>query len=212
MRTFLFLLIATAIAPPIFAANLVANPSFAQDLSGWFTLYTSFDAADNAPDSVGGSARSTVVSSTVSFPPGGAETTLALSQCISTGEGTYVFGGKVLIPSGQTKDGSGSIVLTFYSGPDCVTGVLGTTSMITSTTGSWETLSDQHIAPGGTTHIGITARNNVPLDSTPPGRHVVIFDDFFLDNVGPAVPALGPFGLLALFATIATIGLFALQR
>jgi hypothetical protein len=204
VRPALLFVLAAAIASPIFAVNLVTNPSFAGDTTGWVTAgSTTFDAANDATGTPGsGSAKSTFVAS-------GSSTLLSLSQCIAAGPGSYTLGGKVLIPSGQPVGGSGLITVSFFSGPDCITGFLSFASLSTSTTGSFQTLSGPIVAPAGTAHIWITGQNN----ASAAGTHIVNFDDFVLDNgVSLAVPALGRFGLLALMAALAAIALFILRR
>lgn len=203
---FLFAL-AVAVASPALAVNLVTNPSFAGNTSGWTAdPSTTYDAVNDATGVPGsGSAMST-------FAAGGASTLLSLSECIATGPGNYTLGGKVLIPNGQPVGGSGIITLSFFSGPDCITGFLSFTSLSTSTTGSFQTLSGPVTAPAGTAHIWITGQNS----ATGAGTHIVNFDDFVLDNgitpVGAPIPALGEAALLALTAVFVAMGLAALRR
>ena len=101
---------------------------------------------------------------------------------------------------------------SFFSGPDCITGFLSFTSLSTSTTGSFQTLSGPVTAPAGTAHIWITGQNS----ATGAGTHIVNFDDFVLDNgitpVGAPIPALGEAALLALTAVFVAMGLAALRR
>lgn len=208
LRIVLILSMPVAIVSPAWAYNLVANPSFSGGTGGWTTdPSTIFDGANDATGMAGsGSAKSTFHAST-------AGVISALSQCIASGPGNYTFGGKVLIPSGQPVTGFGSIVVFFFSGPDCTTGFLSNRLLITGATGSFQTLSGGFIAPPGTTHIWISGQNA----ANAVGDHVVNFDDFVLDNglSSAAVPAptLGWFGLLALFATISTSGvLLALYK
>lgn len=201
--TVLFLLVAT-MASPMLAVNLVQNPSFAGNTTGWVTSSdVTYDAANDGTGVPGsGSARSAFIASASS-------TELALYQCIAAGPGNYTLGGKILIPSGQAVSGAGLITVSFFSGPDCSTGLIGFTSLSTSTTGSFQTLSGPITAPAGTAHIWITGQNN----ALAAGTHVVNFDDFVLDNgISAAVPALGPFALLALIAAMAAIGFFVLRR
>ena len=137
----LLLILATAVASPMAAVNLVTNPSFAGSTNGWVvnpssTTYDSFIDAIGAPGS--GSARSAFV---------------------AAGPGTYTLGGKVLIPNGQAVGGSGDITVSTFSGGDCLTGFLTFSRLTTSTTGSFQTLSGPVTAPAGTAHIWITGQN-----------------------------------------------------
>lgn len=202
----LLFILAAAIAAPASAINLVTNPSFAGNTSGWVTDgSTTFDAANDATGLPGsGSARN-------SFAASGASTLLAIHQCIAAGPGNYTLGGKVLVPNGQAVTGSGLITVSFFSGPDCATGFLNFASLSSSTTGSFQTLSGPITAPAGTAHIWITGQNNAGAA----GTHVVNFDDFVLDNgVGQPVnvPALGQLGLLALIAALAAAMRFVSRR
>jgi len=204
LRSSLLVLLTAAVASPAFAINLVNNPSFAGSTAGWSVAgNVTYDSANDATGTPGsGSAKST-------FAASGSSTQLALSQCIATGPGSYTLGGKVLIPSGQAVGGFGLVTVSYFSAPGCTTGLLGFDSLSTATTGSFQTLSGPITAPAGTVAIWITGQNS----ATAAGTHVVNYDDFVLDNgISPAVPMLGPFGLLALFAAIAAIGYFALRR
>ena len=178
-------------------------------MAGWNTASdVTYDPINDATGSVGsGSARSTFIASS-----GGTQE--VIDQCIAAGPGSYTLGGKVLIPSGQAVGGQGLITVSFFSGGDCVTGLLGFNSLTTSTTGSFQTLSVPVTAPAGTAHIWVTGQNN----ASGAGTHVVNFDDFVLDNgvtvPGPTIniPALGPLALLALLAALATAWFLVLRR
>lgn len=161
------------LASPLGAVNLLTNPSFAGNLNGWAAdPSTVFDGTVDATGTPGsGSARNT-------YNAAGASTLLAISQCIAAGPGTYTLGGKVFIPGGQAVGGSGLITVSFFSGPDCLTGFLSFSSLTTSTTGSFVTLSGPVTAPAGTAHIWVTGQNSAAAA----GTHVVYWDDFVFDN------------------------------
>lgn len=207
VRAVLMLVVAAAVASPTFAVNLVTNPSFAGNTNGWVAGSTTYDAANDATGTPGsGSARS-------AFAASGASTLLSIHQCIATGPGSYTLGGKVLIPNGQSVTGTGIITVSYFSGPDCLTGFLSADQLSTATTGSFVTLSGPITAPAGTAHIWITGQNA----ANAAGTHVVNFDDFVLDNGLAAngttvVPTLGPLGLLALIAGLTAAGLLILRR
>jgi len=213
-RVLLFTLF-TTIASPGLAVNLVTNPSFAGNLTGWMTGWnydtgTTFDPANDATGVPGsGSAKNTFV-----FPVVG-NAVFAIGQCIAAGPGTYTLGGNVLIPSGQAAGGWGNIFVEFSPTPGCrpANGFLPPYSVGvgTSTTGSFQTLSRQVTAPEGTVSILISGQSNPSTT----GTHTVNFDDFVLDNglaAPAAVPALGPLGLLALLAAMAVTGFSLLRR
>src|SRR5215472_15715200 len=99
------------LASPLGAVNLLTNPSFAGNLTGWTADPTTvFDGTVDATGTPGsGSARNT-------FTASGASTLLAISQCVAAGPGTYTLGGKVFIPNAQAIGGSGLITVSFFSG------------------------------------------------------------------------------------------------
>jgi hypothetical protein len=192
------------VASPIFAVNLVNNPGFQGNTTGWnLNPSTTFDASNDATGVPGsGSAR-------LPFAAGSPSTTLAVDQCITTGPGTYTLGGKILIPNGQSVGGSGLITVSFFSGGNCTTGLLFFDSLSTATTGSFQTLSKTTTAPAGTTNAWITGQNS----ASAAGTHTVNYDDFVFDNgVSPNVPALGRFGLLAMMISLAGLALVALRQ
>ncbi len=100
------------------AQNLLVNPNFDTSLNGWQTIEgvtVSWDGtrdADGSPTS--GSARAVWQGAVVTgLVP-------VLSQCIEVTPGApYVFGGKILIPSGQTTSGSAFFLALPYTSPGC---------------------------------------------------------------------------------------------
>lgn len=170
-------LLLVPLASPLLAANLVVNPSFNGNLTGWNPNLSTFDGTVDATGTPGsGSARN-------SFNAVAPSTTVAIDQCIATGPGTYTLGGKVFIPNGQAITGSGFVTVSFFSGPDCTTGFLTSSSLTASTTGSFVTLSGPVTAPAGTAHAWVTGQNSAGAA----GTFVVNFDDFVFDN-GVALP------------------------
>jgi hypothetical protein len=203
VRSILFLLLA-GLASPLFAVNLVTNPSFNGSLFGWTlpgasTVYDATIDATGVPGS--GSARSTT---TV------AVNQTALSQCIAVVPGTYTLSGKVFIPSGQSTTGQGIIGVTWFGGANCSSGpVLGFLTLPVATTGSFVTVSLPTTAPPGTTFAFVNAQHL----SISNGTHVVNFDDISLDNGVPApVPALEPSAMLVLMLALAALGAAAASK
>jgi VCBS repeat protein len=167
------LVAASVLASQAMAVNLVTNPSFTGNTSGWtVSSDVTYDAADDATSVLGsGSARSAFVAS-------GASTELALYECIAIAPGTYTLGGKVLIPNGQLVSGAGQITVSFFSGGNCSTGFLTFDSVSSPTTGSFQTISKTVTAPAGTTNAWVTGQNQ----ANGTGTHTVIWDDFVFDN------------------------------
>lgn len=191
-------------AAPAYAVNLVNNPSFAGSLSGWdVAAGTTFDPTMDATGVPGsGSARSSITR----VSPG---TQVAISQCITTGAGTYTFGGKIFDPAAPGVPANGGIRVSWFSGPDCTTGLLTSTFMTGTSTTTFATLSTTVIAPPGTTHALV--RGEQVFGG--PATNVAHFDDFVLDNGLPGdAPALSPFAMILLAFALAGIGSLMLLK
>jgi hypothetical protein len=203
----LLFLLAGSIAPRVIAVNLVVNPSFAGNMSGWTIQSASFDGAIDATGVPGsGSARVMTFVTTTPF------IFTALSQCIAAGPGSYTLGGKILVRNqcGGACAHDGSIEVSYFSGTDCTTGLIGFGGAVAAgATGSFQTLSKSIVAPAGTTHILIKGDVDELFGS---GRLTVYFDDFVLDNGASDIPAIELSGLLALILAVAAIGTFVLRR
>ena len=202
LPAFLLLVLAAA---PAYAVNLVNNPSFAGSLGGWdVAAGTTFDPTMDATGVPGsGSARSIVTR----VSPG---TQVAISQCITTGPGTYTFGGKIADPVQPGLSANGGIRVSWFSGPDCTTGLLTSTFMTGSGPTPFTTLSTTVLAPPGTTHALV--RGEQVFNG--PGTNVAHFDDFVLDNglsAGDA-PSLSPFAMILLAFALAGIGSWTLLK
>lgn len=101
--------------------NLLANPGFSTSLSGWqpvTTVPSGSVAWDGTLDADGssrsGSARGVFSADAV------AGLVPVLTQCVPLKFGaTYVLGGEIFIPEGNTADGSAFLGVVVYSSPDC---------------------------------------------------------------------------------------------
>jgi FG-GAP-like repeat len=168
----LFFLIVIAVASPLSATNLIVNPSFAGNLTGWNPGLSTFDATQDATGVQGsGSARN-------AFAAQQNSTTLGIDQCIATGPGVYKLSAKVLIPSGQAVSGFGFVTVSWLSGTDCGTGLLDFKSLSTATTGSFVPLSGIFVGPPGTARAWVTGQNNAQAA----GTHVVNWDDYVFER------------------------------
>jgi len=112
--------VAASIAVSAAAQNQVFNGSFAKTLRGWtqenYMVWSSVDANSST------SSGSLLVVNTYYSNAQGVE------QCLSgpavVPGSTYVFGGKVLIPTGQSNTGWGAVGLRWYDQPACGGNVL----------------------------------------------------------------------------------------
>jgi len=194
-----------AVASPLHATNIVTNSSFNGSLAGWFLgTGTTFDATADATGMPGsGSARSATSL---------AGNTIAITQCIAAVPGNYTLSGKILIPGGQTTNGSGTIGVTWFGGSNCSSGpVLGFNTATVTTTGSFVSVSTASIAPLGTTFAFVNGQHL----SVSSGTHIVNFDDIILDDGTPSnIPALEPLALaaLTLMLVLAALGILILRR
>jgi hypothetical protein len=204
MRSLVLALVLLVVAVPVFAVNLLQNPSFAGNLTGWnLNPSTVFDSSNDATGFPGsGSAK-------LPFAASGSSTTVAIDQCVVAGPGTYTLGGKVLIPNGQSVGGSGIITVSFFSGTNCSTGLLFFDSVSTSTTGSFQTLSKSTVAPAGTQRAWVTGQNS----AAGAGTHTVNYDDMvFDDGLAAPIPALGHAALIGMLLALAAVGWFAVRH
>ena len=177
---------------PSAAQNLLVNPTFTSDTSGW--LAGNFDPTQDASGNPPGSAM------LLNTAAGGATTTL-MFQCFNgaTPGATYAFGGSVRLSraAGEVTTGDGRIALGWNSAPNC----LFANSLGVDEAGaivqldSWLPLSSTAVAPAGTVSVAVflSVRKNEAG-----GSFQGNFDDPFL-QLQAAVPALGA-GPLALLA------------
>lgn len=132
------------------AQNLLANPGFATNLSGWSVLsdppassvaWNSLNASGN-PGS--GSARITNQhpSATTAVGP--------ISQCVSVvGGGGYTLSAQFYLPPGQSRTGFGQALLYWYTGAGCASGPSLGGAFNVSTVGVWLTTGGVVTAPNG---------------------------------------------------------------
>jgi hypothetical protein len=208
----LLFLLAGSIAPRVIAVNLVVNPSFAGNMSGWtIPPGTIFDGARDATG-VPGSGSARVSTEFIDFAPFGRS---GPSQCIAAGPGSYTLGGKIDAGcQGGCGNSGGAIEVLYFSGTDCTTALIGSDGGVRASTPAYfQALSKTIIAPAGTTHILITAKV-FGLSGFRVGLGIFSgnFDDFVLDKDAEIIPAIEPSGLLALILAVAAIGTFVLRR
>jgi hypothetical protein len=183
-------LFAVSFAAPAFSQNLVVNPNFNTDISGWENSgLGSFDSTMDA----NGSPSSGSVKGTFTFPIPSYGAPAFIQQCISgiTPGKSYDFGGKMRIQSAPGAGSQAFVFLIFRSGSTCSSAPIDVSiSTPVTTTGSWVAGSATVTAPAGAGSVDIQADfANGPT----PGTMVVNFDDMFFQlSPGPAVPAAVP--------------------
>ena len=200
-------------ASPLRAGNLVSNPGFDTDASGW----TLTDAAWDGTRDAAGSASSGSVRSFVTFRVNACFD--VLTQCVTGLQGgtRYDFGGKILIPTSpnQTTGGQGTIGVQWYSG-GCGSGPLGESfgPLVDSTADAdvWTASNSAGIAaPAGATSAFLIGRSCVLGQ----GNVEMFFDDMLLEPspaFTPTVPTLDLPGLALFGLLLASRGLLALRR
>lgn len=207
----LLLSVLFALPSPAAAQNLLANPHFDTDLSGWpINNGGVFDGTRDA----NGSASSGSVGETITL--GVLTGTFEVRQCVApVTEGTsYDFGGKVLLTQAPTE-GQGTVTLLWWSSNDCSTGILriDSTSHV-STVGIWTPVSSTVVAPANAHSVAVSTELGTLSTG---GTLQVNFDDMFFQVAGPPppparVPTLPAMGLLILSGLLATIAAWRLTR
>ena len=154
MAAFRFTILGVAIlfvVSPTWSQNLVSNPDFDSDVTGWPPLSQAsivWASLDSSGSPVSGSAMVTNLSTTAHDGTGA-------RQCINglTGGQNYRVAADILIPSGQSESGDAYILVQWYDQPGCSSGFLGLferPKILTSTPDIWYTSASTGEAPPGT--------------------------------------------------------------
>jgi hypothetical protein len=99
----------------LLAQNLLANPGFAVDLSGWTTQGGSWTSQDAANSPTSGSVQ-------LSDDP--APGVQQVFQCVAAAPGMYAARVKYRVPAGQLGTGFGVLRVVAFVGPNCTGGFL----------------------------------------------------------------------------------------
>ena len=113
------LALALLLTTPAFAANLLTNPNFDTNVSGWTSSNGSILSAEwNGIDADGSTASGSVtLRNSTDFANGAGP---VLQQCVPVTSGAgYDLYGKFQIPGNQDRTGSLQPVVFFYAGPNC---------------------------------------------------------------------------------------------
>ena len=179
-RVLWLLLSSSLLGTSAWGENVVFNPGFDTDVSGWTVesyVSISWSLMDANLNPASGSAEVTNSSP-------GPQNGTGITQCldITPIEGAaYDFGGKALIPDGQARTGSAQVGLRWWSGSSCTGSTVGTQPRrATSTLGAWVELSStEQIAPAGAASAQFVA---FPSKVEAGGSLVAHFDDLYFRN------------------------------
>lgn len=198
--------------PSVAAQNLLTNPHFSGNLTGWQatpgTSQTTYDATRSATADGTGSVGTIVH---VDGFPGFADA-FTPSQCLSgiVAGANYSFGGAVLAPSRQGGGGRGSLKLAWFASSDCNGDQLALGIAETSQRGpaagdpadTWLAAQANAVAPSGANSV-LFAMHGWSI-SGPTSDYQINFDDVFL--VQAPAPPPQPNGLCSVDPTCSTGG------
>ena len=173
----------SALAARADGPNLLADPSFKKNLTGWTKTTSSFQTetwvrTDSKGNPNSGSVK-IVNSSTVSGSAG------ALKQCVAAAPGSYVLRGSAWV-SGGLGD-SAAFAVSFFSGAGCTNTLLDYGVTPEATAKAWTQIAVVANAPAGTVsaYVGLdTDRGPSPTAATPENAYI---DDLYL-GTGKCAP------------------------
>jgi hypothetical protein len=172
------------------AANLLSNSGFATNTAGWVLEDPPNSTLAWSPVDANGAAGSgsALVTNTSVGPSNGT----GIIQCVNgiVAGANYMYGGKVLYPTGQATTGSMQIGLRWHAGANCTGPVLGSQPRVSVNAPgvAWVSLASAvEVAPAGTASADFIA---FPSKVQAGGQLAGQFDDLFLD--GPAAPPPPP--------------------
>lgn len=147
LRLFVIALAAGLITDFAWGQNLVSNPGFDTDVTGWSTGATAtiqWDTLDTDSNPASGSALVTNLSTTADDATGARQNITGIS-----GGEYYKMSADILIPGAQSETGRANLLIQWYDQADCAGNVgLFSTSWVTdSITDVWLTSSGTALAP-----------------------------------------------------------------
>jgi len=167
--------------PVLAQGNLLSNPGFRIDLSGWDNLYAgdaSWSSRD-ADDSM--SSGSAVVGNTANPSNGGAP--LVLSQCVTVSPSTiYEFGGRMLVPTGQPQGTYPAVFVYTYASSKCNGPELQSDNQVAASVEEWELERGTITTDAGANSIRFLIGVSKAIGVTAPAYSH--FDNLFLRRVG----------------------------
>ncbi len=173
------------------AQNLLVNPNFDANVTGWsfttpgtFTWDSSLDADSNPLSGSGRLDNTSPVAAGSSFA----------AQCVAvTGGSNYDFLAKIRIPSGQSQTGYANVVVNFYNAASCSGSNVGGTaspSVLSTTSDTWVQSQVLAFAAPGT---AVSAQVNLWVNKAEAnGSLVVNFDSAAFGPTGSIGPTPTP--------------------
>jgi hypothetical protein len=193
-------------ATPAFSQNLLTNPSFNGNDTGWDGNGIFDSTRDDTGTAGSGSGQHTFVN-----PNPGTNTIVAMSQCIPITPGTfYEFGAKLLRPSGQVSADDGVVRLGFMSSTDCSVGSITSASESADVTPQnvWVDLEGGPIvAPPGAVRAWFSIQHAAGGN----GTSIINVDDAFLRET-EAVPVMPLPLVVALIIALMFVGWMTIAR
>jgi hypothetical protein len=186
------------------AQNLLTNPNFNTDLSGWNAFGAVFDGSAGSPSpgsaQFGGSLAGT--NATIS---------VGLEQCVSgiVAGNTYDISGQLRVSSAPSG-GNARVAVSWYSGAGCTSGISTRTASGVSAA-TFQQSSGSFVAPAG----AVSAIFSVWIaTSTTPGSFTVNLDNAFLGTPAPPppVPTLSTGWIVLCGAGLAAAGVSLLRK
>lgn len=212
------LMCAAASLAPVAAQNLVSNPDFDTDLTGWdAAAATIFDGSQGGTSGPGSALwRLTVNVETAT------QDLLIVSQCVDgvVAGTTYQFGGEMNLDAAPVGS-SAIVVVSWQDNPGC-SGLLSLDAAPPVTEpGSFISVTGSAVAPAGAESAEIDVISGVAPGGPGPitvgdlsiveGDYLVNVDDVFFQPVETA-PTMGPAWMLALVALLLGLGAFVVGR
>lgn len=171
--------------PCAWGQNLVVNPDFATDVTGW-SAFTTAAIEWNSLDSGGSVASGSGVVTNLSTTPGDAT---GARQCVEglTGSSFYRFVADILVPSAQTETGNAYLLVQWYAGAKCDGGGLGfvwTRYIQSFTPDVWYTEPSYSQAPSAalSARLTLSVRKNEDLGTLRAHFDNVVFEEMIFGD------------------------------
>jgi hypothetical protein len=189
-------------ARSVSAQNLLTNPDFNTDLSGWSTFGAVFDGTAGSPSpgsaQFGGSIATT--NSTIF---------VSLTQCVSVVAGNSYDASGQLRLSSAPSGGTAFVAVAWYTGASC-TSPVQTDGGNGVSGAAFQKSGGSFVAPAGAVSANFTVWI---ATSTTPGSFTGNLDDAFLGTPGPPpVPTMSTAWLTFFGAGLLGAGVMALRR